>query len=122
MPISSTCTERPEPESPESSTPLCVVSLNSPTTWEIRCASSISRGVTQPIAAVCKASTTRSSRTSIRRCPSAPATLAARAATSAASGSDPVSTSVRNSPSTYRHPIPVTAAEASVRLSLVIAS
>ena len=44
---------------------------------------------------------------------------AARTATSAASGSDPVSTSVLNSPSTYRHPMPLTASEASGLLSLV---
>ena len=93
IPISTTWTERPDPP-----TPACVVSRNSLTTAEIRCASSTSCGVTQATAAVCNASTTRSSRTSIRRCPSAPATAAARAATSAASGSDPVSTWVRNSP------------------------
>ena len=96
IPISITWTDR-ERGLP---TPLVVVSLNSPTTSEIRCASSTSSGVTQEISAVCSDSTTRSARTSIRRCPSAPATAAARAATSAASGSDPVSTCVRNSPST----------------------
>jgi hypothetical protein len=48
---------------------------------------------------------------------SAPAADAARPATSAASGSDPVSTSARSSPRTSRHPRLVTASEASCLLS-----
>ncbi len=112
IPISSTWTDR-RPKPP----PACVVSLNSSATAEIRRASSTSSGVTQATAGVCRAKITRSERTSIRRCPSAPGSAAARAATSAASGSDPVRTSVLNSPSTYRHPSPVTASDASPRLS-----
>src|SRR5690242_14211428 len=56
---------------------------------------------------------------SIRRWPSTSGSAAARPATSAASGSDPVSTWVLNSPRTYRQPSRVTAAEASARDSLV---
>ena len=114
MPISSTWTVRSS-----SLAPLVVVSRNSSVTTEIRRASSASREVTAPISAVCRDSRTRSSRTSIRRCPWASGTAAARAATSAASGSNPVRTSVLNSPSTYRHPRPVTASEASWRLSFL---
>src|SRR5690348_735655 len=56
---------------------------------------------------------------SIRRWPSTSGSAAARPATSAASGSDPVSTSVLNSPRTYRQPRPVTASDASALDSLV---
>jgi hypothetical protein len=115
IPISSVCTARGDEP-----TPLSVDRRKSlSTAAEISRASSTSCGVTHPTAAVCSDRITRSARTSIRRCPSAPATAAARAATSAASGSDPVSTSVLNSASTYRHPSPVTACDASPRLSLV---
>jgi hypothetical protein len=85
--------------------------------FEIFRASSTSASVTQATAAVCRDSITRSARRSIRRCPSASGTAAARPATSAASGSDPVRTSVRSSPSTSRHPRPVTASEASCLVS-----
>ena len=99
--------------------PGCVVSRNSCATAEIRRASSTSRVVTQ------------AARRSAARRPPGPrgrpsagdprrrAAPPPGPATSAASGSDPVSTWVLNSPRTYRQPRPVTAAEASVRDSLV---
>ena len=99
--------------------PGCVVSRNSRARAESWRASSASRVVTQARSAVCTDRSSRSARMSIRRWPSTPGIAAARPATSAASGSDPVRTSVLNSPRTYRQPSPVTAAEASARESLV---